>query len=101
MLSEFCTRICRLLRAFVRRHGVRTRFRRHPTRSSYFRKTHKSLFILLMMNMDTTMAPDQPIIDKIPMYTSSESKDQPLAVTASRALTGPVIGSNGAIVFSR
>lgn len=44
---------------------------------------------------------DHTNIDSNPMYTGSASKDQPLAVMASKALTGPVIGSRGPIVFNR
>ncbi|KAE9545233.1 hypothetical protein AGLY_000776 [Aphis glycines] len=54
-----------------------------------------SLFILLVMNMAIIIILDQPNMDNSPMYTGSVSKDQPLAVTASKALTGPVNGNRG------
>lgn len=43
---------------------------------------------------------DQIKIEDSPTITGSESKDHPLAVTASKALTGAVIGNKGPLYFS-
>lgn len=51
--------------------------------------------------MEITKKLDQQNIDKIPMYTGSESKYIPLAVIASKALIGAVIGSIGLIILRR
>lgn len=68
--------------------------------SFHFLKTHKSLFILLVMNMAMIIILDQMKIDNSPMITGSESKDHPFAVIASKALTGAVIGNRGPLYFS-
>lgn len=51
--------------------------------------------------METTKRHDQQNIDKRPRYTGSESKYNPLAVIASNALIGAVIGSIGLIILRR
>lgn len=53
------------------------------------------------MNIKITNKIDQQNIDKIPMYTGSESKYNPLTVIASIALIGAFIGSRGLIVLRR
>jgi hypothetical protein len=53
------------------------------------------------MNMAMIIIVDHPNMDNSPMYTGSESKDQPLAVTASKALTGAVNGNRGPVDLSR